>query len=190
MPPLTASSNTQLKAEVIAQIPRLRAFALSLSSNPDRADDLVQETIVKAWRHLGSFAEGSNLGAWLFTILRNSYFSDYRKRRREVQDSDGYFAGELCVAPSQNVHMDLLDFRSALAQLPADQREALIMIGAAGYSYEEAAGICHCAVGTIKSRVSRARGRLAELLSVQSGAEFCSPVVWQSLRVASSGQNA
>jgi len=89
MPQLPAYSNTQLKTEVIAQIPRLRAFALSLSSNPDRADDLVQETIVKAWRHLGSFAEGSNLGAWLFTILRNSYFSDYRKRRREVQDSDG-----------------------------------------------------------------------------------------------------
>lgn len=185
MPSLPASSNTQLKTEVIAQIPRLRAFALSLSGNRDRADDLVQETIVKAWGHLGSFAEGSNLGAWLFAILRNSYFSDYRKRRREVQDSDGFLAGGISVAPGQDAHMDLLDFRSALARLPADQREALIMIGAAGLSYEEAAKICHCAVGTVKSRVNRARGRLAELLSVQSGAEFCKTIEWQSLQIAS-----
>ncbi len=174
MPPFSASSSEQLKAELIARIPNLRAFAISLCGNADRADDLVQETLVKAWGHLGSFNEGSNLGGWLFTILRNTYFSQFRKRRREVPDSDGVVVGRLAVAPGQTAHMDMLDFRAALAQLPADQREALILIGAAGHSYHEAAMICGCAVGTIKSRVSRARRRLVELLSVPSGSEFCS----------------
>jgi RNA polymerase sigma-70 factor, ECF subfamily len=173
MPAFPASASEQLKAELVACIPNLRAFAISLSGNADRADDLVQETLVKAWGHLGSFNEGSNLRAWLFTILRNSYFSQHRQRRREVLDTDGIFAGRLAVAPGQNAHMDLLDFRAALARLPAEQREALILIGAAGHSYEDAANICGCAVGTIKSRVSRARRRLAELLSVQSAARYC-----------------
>ncbi len=168
MPPLPASSSAHLKADLIAHIPKLRAFAFSLCGNADRADDLVQETLVKAWGHFDSFIEGSNMGAWLFTILRNAYFSQYRKRQREVADTDGFFAGRLAVAPGQTAHMDLLDFRAALARLPADQREALILIGAAGNSYGEAANICGCAIGTIKSRVSRARNRLAEMLSVRS----------------------
>jgi RNA polymerase sigma-70 factor (ECF subfamily) len=172
MLPFPTSSSAQLKADLIASIPKLRAFAISLSGNADRADDLVQETLVKAWGHLGSFNEGSNLGAWLFTILRNFYFSQNRMRRREVSDTDGIFAGRLTAAPGQAAHMDLLDFRVALVRLPADQREALILVGAAGHSYDEAATICGCAVGTIKSRVSRARRRLAELLSVQSAAHF------------------
>jgi RNA polymerase sigma-70 factor (ECF subfamily) len=162
-----------LKSDLIASIPKLRAFAISLSGNADRADDLVQETLVRAWSHLDSFVEGSNLGAWLFTILRNTYFSDFRKRRREVADVDGEIVGRLAVAPGQNAHMDLLDFRAALARLPADQREALILIGAAGHSYQDAATICGCAVGTIKSRVNRARRRLAGLLSVKSAPHVC-----------------
>jgi RNA polymerase sigma-70 factor (ECF subfamily) len=173
MPPFSATSNAQLKADFIACIPNLRAFAISLCRNGDRADDLVQETLIKAWSHLGSYVEGSNLRAWLFTILRNTYFSQYRKQHREVSDTDGIFANKLAVAPAQTDHMDLLDFRVALARLPADQREALILIGAAGYSYDEVADICGCAVGTIKSRVNRARRRLADLLSFQSGADFC-----------------
>jgi RNA polymerase sigma-70 factor (ECF subfamily) len=162
------SANAKLKADLIASIPRLRAFGVALCGSTDRADDLVQETLVKAWANLGSFAEGSNLRAWLFTILRNAYFSQYRKRRREVPDTDGVFSGRLIATPVQIAHMDLLDLRMALAQLPADQREALILIGAAGHSYEEAAMICGCAIGTIKSRVNRARRRLTELLSVES----------------------
>jgi RNA polymerase sigma-70 factor, ECF subfamily len=157
------SANAKLKADLIASIPRLRAFGVSLCGNADSAD-LVQETLVKAWAHLGSFVEGSNLMAWLFTILRNAYFSQYRKRRREVPDTDGVFSGRLAAAPGQTAHMELLDVRIALAQLPADQREALILIGGAGHSYEEAAMICGCAIGTIKSRVNRARRRLTELL--------------------------
>jgi RNA polymerase sigma-70 factor (ECF subfamily) len=171
MPP--EYSSAKLKAELVANVPKLRAFALSLCQNGDRADDLVQETLVKAWGHLGSFAEGSNLRAWLFTILRNTYFSQYRKQGREISDADGIFAEKIAVAPGQNDHMDLLDLRVALAQLPADQREALVLIGGAGHSYEEAASICGCAVGTIKSRVNRARRRLAELLSLQPVGDFC-----------------
>jgi RNA polymerase sigma-70 factor (ECF subfamily) len=164
------NAKANLKADLIASIPKLRAFGVSLCGNADRADDLVQETLVKAWAHLGSFVEGSNLTAWLFTILRNAYFSQYRKRRREVSDTDGVFASRLASAPGQTGHMELLDVGHALKQLPADQREALILIGGAGHSYEEAANICGCAVGTIKSRVNRARRRLGELLAVQTRA--------------------
>ncbi|MCB8828554.1 sigma-70 family RNA polymerase sigma factor, partial [Escherichia coli] len=101
-----------------------------------------------------------NIKAWLFTILRNEFYSQMRKRGREVQDSDGIFTEQLSVHPSQYGALDLQDFRKALEKLPDDQREAIILVGASGFSYEEAADICACAVGTIKSRVSRARTRL------------------------------
>ena len=173
-------ASPQLKADLISAIPNLRAFAVSLCGNPDRADDLVQETLVKAWSNLTSFSEGTNLAAWLFTILRNIYYSDYRKRRREVADSDGAIAARLATAPAQTGHMDFLDFRSALQKLPPDQREALILIGASGLSYEEAAGVCGCAVGTMKSRVNRARNRLVELLSIVSSSDYGADPDWQS----------
>jgi RNA polymerase sigma-70 factor, ECF subfamily len=171
-PARKARSRAQMTADLLAAIPNLRAFAVSLCGNLDHADDLVQETLVKAWSNLGSFAEGSNLRAWLFTILRNIYYSEYRKRRREIADPDGAFAANLSTPPAQSGHMDLLDFRAALFELPSDQREALILIGASGLSYDEAAGICGCAVGTMKSRVNRARNRLAERLSLGQGHEF------------------
>ncbi len=181
-------ASAEIKADLIAVIPNLRAFAVSLCGNPDRADDLVQETLVKAWSNLDSFVVGTNLPAWLFTILRNIYYSEYRKRRREVADSDGAIAARLATAPSQNSHMDLLDFHVALQQLPNDQREALILIGASGLSYEEAAGICGCAVGTMKSRVNRARNRLAELLSIRSSREFGQSDDWETVDPAFAGQ--
>lgn len=174
----SALVSAQIKADLIAVIPNLRAFAVSLSGNPDRADDLVQETLVKAWGNIGSFVEGTNLPAWLFTILRNIYYSEYRKRRREVADPEGTLAANLAAAPAQHGHMDLLDFNAALQHLPNDQREALILIGASGLSYEEAASICGCAVGTMKSRVNRARNRLAELLSLDSSGEFGGEHEW------------
>jgi RNA polymerase sigma-70 factor (ECF subfamily) len=173
-------ASPQLKSDLLGAIPNLRAFAVSLCGNPDRADDLVQETLVKAWSNLGSFVEGTNMPAWLFTILRNIYYSEYRKRRREVADSEGTIAARLATAPAQNGHMDFLDFREALQKLPADQREALVLIGASGMSYEEAAGICNCAVGTMKSRVNRARNRLIELLSIGSSSDFASDANWQT----------
>ena len=156
----------RLRSDLVAAIPSLRAFAVSLCGNSDRADDLVQETLVKAWSSLDSFLEGTNLTAWLFTILRNIYYSEYRKRRRETPDPDGEFAARLIAPESQDAHMDFLDFRQALGKLPLDQREALILIGASGLSYEEAAAVCNCAPGTMKSRVNRARNRLAEMLAV------------------------
>jgi RNA polymerase sigma-70 factor, ECF subfamily len=167
-----SQASAQIKADLIAVIPNLRAFAVSLCGNPDRADDLVQETLVKAWGNLDSFVEGTNLPAWLFTILRNFYYSEYRKRRREVADPDGVIATKLATAPAQNGHMDLRDLHDALQQLPSDQREALILIGASGLSYEEAANICGCAIGTMKSRVNRARNRLAEILAIHSTSEL------------------
>ena len=182
------AASSQITADLLLVIPNLRAFAVSLCGNLDRADDLVQETLVKAWSNIDSFVEGTNLRAWLFTILRNIYYSEYRKRRREVADPDGTFAAKLATAPAQSGHMDLLDFRAALQQLPGDQREALILIGASGLSYEEAAGICGAAIGTMKSRVNRARSRLAEMLSITSGMEFGHDGEWQAIESTAAGQ--
>ena len=155
-----------LRDALLAAVPSLRAFAISLCGQVDRADDLVQDTLLRALSNLDRFERGTNLNAWLFTILRNLFHSEYRKRRREVEDPDGSYAGRLKAQPEQGSRLDLEDFRGALGKLPHDQREALLLVGASGFSYEEAAGICECAVGTIKSRVNRARARLAVLLAV------------------------
>lgn len=154
-------------AGLMKALPSLRAFAISLSGRAERADDLVQDTIMRAWANADSFQPGTNLNAWLFTILRNLFHSEYRKRRREVQDEDGVYSSRLSVQASQDAHLDVQDFRLALETLPPDQREALLLVGASGFSYEEAADICQCAVGTIKSRVNRARAKLSELLSLE-----------------------
>ena len=127
-----------LKDEMLATIPSLRAFAFSLCGNGDRADDLVQETLMKAWINQASFTQGTSMSAWLFTILRNVFYSEYRKRRREVEDAEGTMAARLVSVPEQNGHMDLQDLRSALQKLPAEQREALILVGGSGFAYEEA----------------------------------------------------
>ena len=149
----------------------LERVARRWSRRAAEADDLVQEALVKAWNHLSSFQEGTNLKAWLFTILRNAYFSELRKTKREVADSDGQLAARLSVPPEQQGHLDLVDLNRALAKLPPDQREALILVGAEGFSYEDAAAISACAVGTVKSRVNRARTRLAELMAHGSPSE-------------------
>ena len=154
------------RAAMTKQIPALRAFALSLCGRPDMADDLVQETLVKAWSANASFTEGTNMRAWMFTILRNHYFTEQRKRKREVEDADGSYAATLSVAGEQLSHLDFVDFQKALVKLSDDQREVLILIGASGFSYEEAAEISGVAVGTVKSRLNRARAKLAELLGV------------------------
>lgn len=147
------------------QIPALRAFAFSLARNRADADDLVQETLVKAWAHRTRFEAGTNLRAWLFTILRNSWYTGAAKRRREVADEEGRHAAGLTAEASQEWTAELTALQSALNTLPPEHREAIIMVGAAGLSYQEAADIAGCAVGTIKSRVNRARRRLAILLA-------------------------
>jgi RNA polymerase sigma-70 factor (ECF subfamily) len=161
-----------VRKAVLAAVPSLRAFAISLSGNVDRADDLVQETLLRAIANIDTFQPGTNMSAWLFTILRNHFRSEYRKRRREVEDGEGRYAERLKSQPEQYGQIEFSEFRNALAQLPTDQREALILVGASGFSYEEAANICGCAVGTIKSRVNRARNRLAELLAIHGIDDF------------------
>jgi RNA polymerase sigma-70 factor, ECF subfamily len=151
---------------IIRTMPNLRAFAISLCGNPHMANDLVQETLLKAWSHRDAFVPGTNHKAWLFTILRNTYFSGLRKSRREVADIDGDAAARLVTLPDQITHLEFKDFQKALAGLSADQREALLLVGAEGFSYEEAAIVAGCAVGTVKSRVNRARQRLAAELGL------------------------
>ncbi|MHC5652393.1 sigma-70 family RNA polymerase sigma factor [Stappia sp.] len=167
-----AAMTVEIKEEIVSCIPSLRAFAASLVGVGDRADDLVQETLMKAWANMNRFKAGTNMKAWLFIILRNTFYSDYRKKKREVQDVDGQYSATLAEHPGQHGHLDFEDFRNALDALPEDQREALILICASGFSYEEAAEICGCAVGTMKSRVNRARNRLSETLSIDSAEEF------------------
>jgi RNA polymerase sigma-70 factor, ECF subfamily len=150
---------------VIAVIPSLRAFALSLCRNRDRADELVQETLASAIAHIGSFRKGTNLGAWLFTILRNHFNTDYRKRKREEHDVDDCRAEALTVPPDQVGWGIAADIRAGFAKLSKAQRQALILVGASGLSYGEAAVIAGCEVGTMKSRVHRARTTLAAFLS-------------------------
>ncbi len=156
--------SNQFRDDLLAAIPSLRAFGLSLTARGDRADDLVQETLMKAWKYHESYADGTNMKAWLYTILRNEFYTQLRKRKREVEDADGVYSNKVAVHAEQESHLDMADFTIALAKLPEDQREAIVLVGASGFSYEEAAEICECAVGTIKSRVNRARNRLAELL--------------------------
>jgi RNA polymerase sigma-70 factor, ECF subfamily len=169
---VVVSAEASVRDALLAAVPNLRAFAISLCGNVDRADDLVQETLLRALANIRSFQPGTNMSAWLFTILRNLFHSEYRKRRREVEDSDGSYAERMKSQPEQTGHVEFAEFRDALAKLPPDQREALILVGASGFSYEEAAEICGCAVGTIKSRVNRARTRLADLMSIESADDF------------------
>ena len=168
----SANGDSLVRAGILANVPSLRAFAISLSGNVDRADDLVQETLLRALAKIDSFEPGTNLPAWLFTILRNVFRTEYRKRRREVEDSNGRHAETLKTYPEQHSHIDFKELQQALGKLPASQREGLILVGASGFSYKEAAEICGCAVGTVKSRVHRARVTLAELLSIESIDDF------------------
>jgi RNA polymerase sigma-70 factor, ECF subfamily len=155
-----------IRDQVLATVPSLRAFAISLCGNIDRGDDLVQETLLRALTHIDSFKPGTNLAAWLFTILRNQFREEYRKRQREVEDADGRYAETLISHPEQTGRIEFEELRAALMKLPSEQREALILVGASGYSYDDAAAICGCPAGTIKSRVNRARIHLADLLAI------------------------
>lgn len=167
-----AMADADFKRELMKHLPSLRAFAISLVGKVDSADDLVQETVMKAWANRASFTPGTNLRAWIFTILRNEFYTVFRKRRREVEDADGAIAARVGVRAEQEGHMDMVDMQKALSRLPSDQREALVLVTASDMSYEEAAAVCGVAVGTIKSRVNRARAKLSELLSVGVASEY------------------
>jgi RNA polymerase sigma-70 factor (ECF subfamily) len=167
----------------VAEIPHLRAFALALCRDVQRAEDLVQETLVKGWQARESFEQGTNLRAWLFTILRNNYFTEVRRKREVLVEASGESVERLSEHPAQSGPVDLKDFAAALGQLAPAQREALILVGAEGFSYEESAQICGCAVGTIKSRVNRARRRLLQLLQVSAAEEYGPDPAYESIIV-------
>jgi RNA polymerase sigma-70 factor (ECF subfamily) len=159
-------------AQLVDHLPGLRAFARTLARDASQADDLTQEAMLKAWANRHRFQEGTNLRAWLFTILRNTFYSEFRKRKREVSDTDGEHAARLAARPDQEHALALKEFQAALNELPVEQREALVLVGAAGMAYDEAAEIIGVATGTVKSRVSRARAALAERLEVRDGGEL------------------
>jgi RNA polymerase sigma-70 factor, ECF subfamily len=176
-----------LRDQMLALLPNLRAFAVSLTNDPVRADDLVQDTILRAWAKIDRFERGTNLGAWLFTILHNSFRSDHRKRKHEVEDPEGVHVGRLKVQPEQEFALDLDDLRRGLVRLPSEQREAVILVGAEGMSYEAAAAICGVAVGTIKSRVNRARNQLMVLLQMEDRHDIGPDRVMQAALQGSAG---
>ena len=158
-------SDADFKVQLAQVIPHLRAFGRSLSGNRDLADDLVQETLMKAWAARLRFQAGTNMRAWTFIILRNLYLSQMR-RARFKGEWDDLVADRILAAPaSQDKHVELGDMQRALLHLPQPQREALILVGAGGFAYEEAAEICGVAVGTIKSRVARGRVALEAVMS-------------------------
>ena len=157
---------SEVKAELVDNLQVLRAFAISLTRNTARADDLVQETVLKAWANIHSYEAGTNMRAWLFTILRNSFYSERRKAWREVRDEDGTTADNLVAKPDHDGRLNYADFRNAFNELPDEQREVLILVGALQHSYDDAAEMCGVRVGTIKSRLNRGRARLVELMQL------------------------
>ncbi len=164
-----ALSLSDFKAALMEVTPHLRAFARSLCGDPTQADDLVQDALLKAWNARESYTENTSFKAWTFTILRNSFYSEKRRSWRSTGLEPGVAESTLVASDDPDKGLELVALRNALEHLPQDQREAIILIGAGGMAYEEAAEIVGCAVGTIKSRVSRARKALAELLNSEHG---------------------
>jgi RNA polymerase sigma-70 factor, ECF subfamily len=147
--------NPSLRDAMLSAVPSLRAFAISLSGNIDRADDLVQETLLRAIANIDSFQPGTNMSAWMFTILRNLFRSEYRKRRREVEDTDGSYAESLKSQPEQNSRLEFQEFRAALAKLPPDQREAVTAHVVEDRGYPELAASLQTSEAAVRQRVSR-----------------------------------
>lgn len=157
-------ATAMFKTDLLAALPDLRGFAMSLVVNATRADDLVQETLLKAWKSQDRFVPGTNLIAWLFTIMRNQFYTECRKAKREVEDADGAAAAQLIELPSQEHGIELQKVWPILAKLPPAQREALLLVAGQGMTYEAAAALLGTQTGTMKSRVSRARAFLADAL--------------------------
>lgn len=162
-------SHPNPKDELVQHLPALRGYAMNLTRNRALADDMMQETLVKAWSNIAKFQPGTNMRAWLFTILRNTFYTNRTKAAREVEDVDGVFAEKMSVKPDHDGRMQLADFKRAFSRLPDEQREALMLVGALGFSYEEVGETCGIATGTAKSRVSRARAQLLDLLGLDAG---------------------
>ena len=161
-----ALSDDAFRAKLAEVLPQLRAFARSLTSaRPDMADDLVQDALLRAWTARDKFQEGTNFRAWMFVILRNLFLSEMRRNKFRGEWNDLTAEKKLVAEASQERHIELSDLQRALAMLPLGQREALILVGAGGFSYQDTAEITGVAVGTVKSRVARARTALEEILA-------------------------
>lgn len=164
LPERSAEDKRAFKRELTEVVPHLRAFARGLCGRPDMADDLVQEALLKAWAAQHRFEPGTSMRAWTFVILRNAYLTDMRRNRFRGEYDEGVAERILTAPAGQEEPIHLSDLHRALLTLPPERREALLLVGAGGFSYEEAANICGCAVGTIKSRVGRARAALASMI--------------------------
>ncbi|WP_336987271.1 sigma-70 family RNA polymerase sigma factor [Altererythrobacter aquiaggeris] len=164
LPERTTAEKAAFKHELTSVVPHLRAFARGLCGRPDMADDLVQEAMLKAWAAQDRFEPGTSMRAWTFVILRNAYLTDMRRNRFRGEYDEGVAERILTAPAGQEEPLHLSDMHRALLTLPPERREALLLVGAGGFSYEEAADICGCAVGTIKSRVGRARAALSGML--------------------------
>jgi RNA polymerase sigma-70 factor (ECF subfamily) len=171
-------NDAEVKKLLLAVLPALHRFAVSLARDPTAADDLVQDTLMRAWRSRTRFEPGTNFEAWTFTILRNTFYTG-RRRQREVQDEDGSYTARLTTPPEQGGHLDLQDVRAALDRLAPVMRESLVLVAIENLSYEEAAAVMNCQIGTVKSRVWRAREHLARMLGY-TGAEVGSDGVMLS----------
>lgn len=154
--------------QVVALIPQMRAYAMSLTGSSVEADDIVQDSLMRALRFREGFEMGTNMRAWLYRIVRNTFYSAAAKRRDTVEDVDGYWAGRLTASPDQEWRVQYGELLDALAELTPDSRDALLLVVASGLSYQEAAEVCGCAIGTMKSRVNRARERLAQLVDLDT----------------------
>ena len=157
-------SNSPFKDEVVRLIPQLRAYATALTRSRSEADDLVQDALMRAWSYRATFQPDAQLKPWLFKILRSSFYTDIAKRRLTVQDVDGQFAASLTCSAEQEWRVEYSEMLEALDTLSRDAREAVLLVLATGLTYEEAAQVCGCPIGTMKSRVNRAREQLALLL--------------------------
>ena len=164
LPARSDDDRKAFKRELTDVVPHLRAFARGLCGRPDMADDLVQETLLKAWAAQERFEPGTSMRAWTFVILRNAYLTDMRRNRFRGEYDENVAERLLTQPAGQEEPIHLSDMHRALLTLPPERREALLLVGAGGFSYEEAAAICGCAVGTIKSRVGRARAALTAML--------------------------
>ncbi|MFN3815768.1 sigma-70 family RNA polymerase sigma factor [Brevundimonas sp.] len=159
-----SADDDAFKTQLVALIPHLRAFARTLAGDPTAADDLAQDAMMKAWDARASYQMGTNMKAWTFMILRNQFYSEKRRSWRQSQLDQEAAERTLVAVDDPEAPVALDELRLALASLPEEQREALVLVGAGGFAYEEAAEICNCAVGTVKSRVSRARRALQQTL--------------------------
>jgi RNA polymerase sigma-70 factor (ECF subfamily) len=158
-------SSSNLLTEVVPLIPKLRAYAVMLLRSESEADDLVQDALLRAWRFREGYADGTNLKAWLFRILRNEFLRKVKRKTVVVEDPSGLYAARAMVQPEQEIHLRQKELLEGMQRLSPNTREAVVLVVGAGFSYAEAADLCGCSVGTMKSRVNRGR----ELLVAQIG---------------------